>query len=166
LLHCVRMASDIHEADVRELIQRHHAHYEVCPYYVLFDERPEGAPPVQRRIQAGFDVDLYGTLEREELPLATGNPRARMVVEYFEAAAREVQERIGQHCTVEVIQFADSLFPDTHEHFRPQAMLRIRISHARGLDQPAGPAEEQAKEAVEAAMREIGAQQGRDSLPF
>ena len=71
-----------------------------------------------------------------------------MVLDYFERVAQEIQSKAGQNCTIEVIAYADSLVLDTNQHFRPQAMLRIRISHARGLDQPEGPPEEQALTAI------------------
>jgi hypothetical protein len=71
-----------------------------------------------------------------------------LVIGYFEAVAREVQSKVGQQCTVEVVSYPDSLYLDTHHGFQPEAMLTIRISHSRSLDQPYGPAEEQALKAV------------------
>jgi hypothetical protein len=38
-------------------------------------------------------------------------------------------------------------------------MLRIRISHDRGLDQPEGPAEEQALRAILESLRELKVRQ-------
>src|SRR5262249_26309776 len=46
---------------LREFLLQHGARYEVSPYYVLLDVRTFGVPPVQRKVQAGFDLDLYAT---------------------------------------------------------------------------------------------------------
>ena len=105
-------------------------------------------------MQAGFDVNLYGVLEKEQLSVYRSEG-ARKVVNYFEAAAQEIESKAGQHCTVEVIPCTDSLVLDTTQHFRPQAMLQIRISHARGVDQPEGPSEERALEAVRETLHKL-----------
>jgi len=152
------MANDVPEADVHQVLERHHARYEVRPYYVVLDQRPAGAPPREQRIQAGFDVDLYGTLEEEQLPLYRSEG-ARTVVDYFEAVGQKIQPKVGQHCTIEVIPYSDSLVLDAQQHFRPQVMLRIRIRHARGLDQPEGPPEEQGLMAVRETLRELQVRQ-------
>jgi hypothetical protein len=91
----------------------------------------------------GFDVDLYGTVETLQLPLYQSE-EGRKAVDYFESVAREIESKVGQHCTVGIIPCSDSLILDTQHHFRPEAMFRIRISHDRGIYQPEGPAEEQA----------------------
>ena len=62
------IAGDL-EQTVREIAQRYHVYYEVRPYYVVVDQRPAGAPPIEQKVQAGFDVNLYGALEKEQLPL-------------------------------------------------------------------------------------------------
>jgi hypothetical protein len=152
------MASDVRQADVHAVLERYNVRYEVHPYYVVLEERPANAPPIERRVQAGFDVDLYGVLETEELPIFQSEG-AHKVVGYFESIAHDIQSKVGQQCTVEIIPYADSLVLDTHQHFRPQAMLRIQISHARGLDQPAGPSEEQALQAIRETLDELGIKQ-------
>lgn len=148
------MANDVREADIHEVLEAHHVRYEVRPYYVELDQRPAGAPPIHRRVQAGFDVNLYGALDKMQLP-PRHSEEARLVVNYFEKVAQEIQSKAGHKCTVEVIPNADSLALDTREHFQPEAMLLIRISHYRGLDQPEGPSEEQALKALEETLREL-----------
>jgi hypothetical protein len=151
------MASDVRETDVQQVFERHHVRYEVSPYYVVLDLRVVGAPPVERKVQAGFDVNVYGTLIVKEQFLPYHTDEARMVVDYFEKAAREIQSRVGQNCTIEVTPCADSVVLDTQQHLQPQVMLQIRISHTRGLDQAQGPSEEQALEAIRETLRELGA---------
>src|SRR5262245_11436071 len=141
------MASQVGEADVHSLLDRYRVRYEVHAYYVVWEQRPEGAPPLVQRIQAGFDIDLSGALDKMELP-DLHREEYGIVARYFEEVTREVQSKVGQHCTVEVVSCWDSLVLDTSEHLQPEAMLTIRISHSRSLDQPEGPAEEQALNAV------------------
>ena len=148
------MATDVREADIHDVLEQHQARYEVRPYYVILDQRPAGAPPIEHKVQAGFDVNLYGAVEKEQLPLYRSEG-ARKVVNYFEAVAQEIQSKVGQHCTVEVIPYTDSLVLDTTRHFRPEATLQIRISHDRGLDQPAGPSEERALDAIRETLHKL-----------
>jgi hypothetical protein len=140
------MSSNISKVDIPDVLQRHQARYEVHSFYV--------ASPSGKKVQAGFDVDLYGNLETWHLPLYSSEEGHR-VVDYFESVAQEIQSNVGHDCTVEVIRDSDSLILDTQHHFRPEAMLRIRISHDRGLDQPAGPAEEQALNAIRETLHEL-----------
>src|SRR5260370_6101296 len=148
------VARDAREADIHKLLERYHVRYEVRPVYVVSDPRPVGAAPIDLRVQAGFDVNLYGTLEKMELPLYRGE-EARTIVNYFETIAGDIQSKVGQLCTIEVTFDEDSVVLDTHEHFQPEAMLRIRISHARGLGQSEAPSEEQALGAIREMLRKL-----------
>jgi hypothetical protein len=59
----------------------------------------------------------------------------------------------------QVMPFLDSLVLDTHQYFQPEATLRIRISHTRGLDQPGGPSEEQALNGVREMLHRLEVKQ-------
>ena len=140
------MASDVRRVDIHDVLERHQVRYEIRPYYV--------APRMEQKVQAGFDVNLYGTLETWHLPLYHSG-EGRGIVEYFESVAQEIQQKVGHQCTLEIIRDSDSLILDPQHHFRPQAMLRIRISHDRGVDQPEGPTEEQALKAIRETLHEL-----------
>ena len=140
------MAIDIGKLDIHEVLERHQVRYEVHPYYI--------ASPIGQRVQTGYDVDLYGTLESWHLPLYVSQ-EGHSVVDYFESLADEIQLKVGHQCTIEIIADSDSLTLDAQHHFRPQAMLRIQIGHDRGLDQPKGPAEEQALQAIRERLHEL-----------
>jgi hypothetical protein len=148
------MTTDVRKAELHELFEQHHVRYEVRAYYVVLDQRPESGPEVEQRVQAGFDVNLFAPLEKYRFPLY-GSEEARMVVDHCESLAQEIQSAAGHSCTVEVIP-NPTLVLDTQKHFQPEAMLQIRISHDRGLDQPAGPSEDQALKAVREALHELG----------
>jgi hypothetical protein len=148
------VASDAREADIHKLLEHYHVRYEVRPFYVVSDQRPVGVAPIDQRVQAGFDVNLYGTLEKMQLPLYRSE-EARTLVDYFETIAGDIQSKAGQLCTIEVTFDENSVVLDTHEHFQPEAVLRIRISHARGLEQPEGSSEEQALGAIRETLRKL-----------
>ena len=159
-INCIgdRMATDVREADVHAVLERRRVRYEVHPYYLVSERRPVGAPPVDQRVKAGFDVDLFATADKMQLP-RFHSEEGHTVVQYFEAVAQDVQSKIGQRCTIEVIPCVESVVLDTHEHLQPEVMLRIRISHDRGLDQPEGPAEEQALTAIRETLHKLDVRQ-------
>jgi hypothetical protein len=153
------MATNIRPADIHGTLERYHVWYEVQPYYIELELRPVGKPVVFQKIQAGFDIDLFGTVPDMQMP-SPHTPEGYPVAHYFEAVAEEVQSKVGNRCTIEVIQKWDSLIIDTHRNFAPEVRLRIRISHERGLDQAAGPAEEQALNAIRDRLHELDVRQG------
>ncbi|MGO9260569.1 MAG: hypothetical protein ACLQU1_30305 [Bryobacteraceae bacterium] len=59
----------------REIFVRHHAHYEVSPYYTVLDVRTPGAAPRPKSIQAGFDVDVFGREPGLSSPVASRRKR-------------------------------------------------------------------------------------------
>ena len=46
--------------DLRQLAKAYHAFYEVLPYEVLIEEKGGSLSATTRKIQYGFDVDIYG----------------------------------------------------------------------------------------------------------
>jgi hypothetical protein len=148
------MASDVRISEIHELLERFQVHYEVCPYFVFADQSRAGAPHGTQKVQAGFDVNLYGFVASTQLPLF-GSEGAHTVLNDFGQIAREIEMRVGNRCTVEIVPFTNSLVLDPQQHFRPQGMLQIRIRHVRGLEEPAGASEDGALKAVQELMREL-----------
>ena len=142
--------------DFRSLAQEHHAFYEVSPYYVLLDERPLGLPATTRSVQAGFHVDVYG-IRTEDTEPAMPPPQ-----EYALGCAelQNLAERVSQHasdsCSLEVIPFFSTAIIDSRNHGQVEAMIRIQISHERGLNIPAGSPEHRALEEVERELKSLG----------
>jgi hypothetical protein len=149
------MAGNASTADIHQLLERYQIHYEICPYYVLAEQGHAGAAPTTQRVQAGFDVNLYGTPATPELPLFH-TEAASASLSFFESAAREIQSRAGNHCTVEIMPCRDSLVLDPQQHFRAEGMVQIRISHDRGLSEPEGPSEELALASIQKLLNQLG----------
>ena len=138
------------------LVKEYHAFYEVSPYYVLLDERPVGLPAATRTVQAGFNVDLYGVRTEDTEPAMP--PPQEYALGYAEL--QKLAERVSQHasdsCSLEVIGFSSTAIIDSRNHGQVEAMIRIQISHARGLNQPAGSPEKWALGEVERELRSLG----------
>jgi hypothetical protein len=79
---------------------------------------------------------------------------------------KTIQSHATDACSIEVIPFGSTAVLDTKSHLQPQAMLRIRITHQRGLEQPAGKAEQHALEEVEKELRRLGVVSGRPATRF
>jgi hypothetical protein len=144
--------------NVRAVIERHHSFYEVMPYYILLEERPHGAKATPRRIQAGYDIDVYGIKTSLE-------PEAASDYALIYAALQEVVKTILPHtsdaCLMEVMPFGSTVILNTGRHLQPEGMVRIRIAHGRGLDQPAGAPEERALKEIQEQLHVLGVKPGR-----
>lgn len=140
--------------DIRNLVKAHHVFYEVCPYYLLIDETRGTLPARTQRIQAGFDIDIVG-LNTDSEPGLPGPDYALGFAE-LRKFALETSHHISDSCSLEVIPFASRLVVAGRSHGEFGGMLRIRISHRRGLDQPAGLLEDQALKEVEKRLKELG----------
>jgi hypothetical protein len=143
---------------VRELMKRYQAFYEVAPYYVLLEGRPPNSAVTKQRIQAGFDIDVYGVKSGLE-----PGPLADYALGY--AALRELAETVASNtadfCSIEAISFDSTIILDTRRHFQPEGMIRIRITHTRGINQPAGIAEEKALKEILLHLHDLGCSPGK-----
>jgi len=74
-----------------------------------------------------------------------------------------VHHKTPNSCSIEVISFGSTVFLDAREGLRPEAMLRIRITHAGNLDQPAELPEQHVLEEVEDQLRDLGIGAGRSA---
>ncbi len=120
--------------NARELFMRYHARYHVSPYFVR--------TPGNRRIQAGFDLDLYGRAANRGSLLSIGSGDFRATLDGLCAACSEVVAHAPESRRIEIIPFNTALVFDAKSHFEPEALVRVRITHSRGRDQPAGASEE------------------------
>lgn len=144
--------------NVSSVLKEHHAFYDVRPYFVLLEMRSPAGQPATRKIHAGFDVDIYGTKSGRDL-----RPSAEysLVCSALQEVAGRVALHATQSCVLEVVSFGTSVMIDTKRHLERDAMVRIRITHGRGLSQPAGAAEETALREVESELERLGVSNGR-----
>ncbi|HUJ50751.1 MAG TPA: hypothetical protein VLW25_11150 [Bryobacteraceae bacterium] len=138
------------------LVKEHHAFYEVSPYYVLLDERPLGLPATTRSVHAGFNVDVYGVRTEDNEPAMP--PPDEYALGYFglQKLAENISQRASDSCSLEVIPFPSTAIIDSRNHGQVEAMIRIQISHERGLNQPAGLSEQRALREVERELKGLG----------
>ena len=133
--------------NIHELIERTHARYEVLPYYIV----QEDSHGTTKRIQAGFDIDVYGIK-----PGHVRHPGPDYVLGYLalEKLVETILPGIGEACSVEVIPFPSIVVLNTKVQFQEEGMLRIRITH-QAL-QPAGEPEERALKEIKERLHNLG----------
>ena len=146
---------------IRNVVEEHHAYYEVSPYFVVIEEGHGSPAMTTRRIQAGFDVDIYGSGIENDPPWQAHN--YEIAYSKLKQLARETALHMGESCSIEAIPFYSDIYFDNRNHFEPQAMLRIRVRHNRVEGQPLGPAEGRALAEIEKELASMGIRSGKGS---
>lgn len=140
--------------NLQQLINTYHAFYEVSPYSIVIEEGHGSPNPTRHIVQAGFDVDVHGVSNKDQLELP---PSAEYAFSYAEL--KKIADTVSHdanECSIEVIPFPSTVFSDTRRHFQSEAVLRIRITHHGGVDQRAGLPEQRALEEVEKQLQGVG----------
>ena len=135
--------------NITALAKEHHVFYEVLPYYIAVEERHGSLAPKIQKVQAGFDVDVYFMKIKDELDFPEADPDYVRGEVLLQEIAQKVSDHTSGSCFLEIISFPETTVFDTRQHNAAEGMFRIRISHRRGLDQPAGEPEEHALAEVE-----------------
>jgi hypothetical protein len=146
--------------DRRALVKEHHAFYEVSPYYASVEEKHGGPAARTRTIQAGFDVDIFGVNPNNEMVSPGSDPDYVLSYAELNEIAKEISHHTSGSCSFEVIPFPSRMVLGGPGHAQVEGMLRIRISHSRGLDQPAGLPEQQALQELEKQLHNVGLARG------
>lgn len=140
--------------NVQDLVKKYHAFYEVSPYNILLTEKHGSLPDTNRTIQAGFDVDIYGLNPTKKPEPPGADPNYKLACAELRKIAEKVSDQhTNEFCSLEVIPFSSRFVLGGSSHNEVQGMLRIRISHHRGLDRPADLPEQQALKELEAQLR-------------
>jgi len=137
--------------NIHELIEQHHAFYEVLPCYMV---QAEGTSGTTKRMQAGFDIDVYGIKPSHEK-----HPGRDYLLGYLalQKLVETISPEIGKACSVEVISFPSTVVMDTKSQFQEEGMLRIRVAR-KGL-QASGEAEERALKEIKERLHRLGLRQ-------
>ncbi len=139
--------------DIRLLIEAHRAFYEVLPRQIVLEERSAGAAPTTRRIQAGFDIDVYGA-KTSNWP--GHSPEYELGYRMLKHLVDTIRANPAASCFIEAIPFPSTTILDTKNHLQPLAIMRITIARKGDLHQPAGTVELQALRAIEDGLRDLG----------
>ena len=137
---------------LRDLVKQRHPFYEVLPYYVVRQDRLNGVAVANRRLQAGIDVDIYGTHENNDIPEPCEYALSCAAVKEM---VDTISSETGDSSSIEVISFPSSVCLDSRDHHRAQGRIKIRISHHRGLDEPAGDPEQKVFTEIEKFLRRL-----------
>ena len=102
---------------IRQLIEEHYSYYEVLPYYVVVEEGHGLPHATARRIQAGFDVDIYGTRIENDPPWQSH--KYQLGYAELEKLAEETSHHPSDSCSIEVIPSYSNIFFDTQNDSAP-----------------------------------------------
>lgn len=137
---------------LQAVVEKHNVFYEVLPYYVVQQELRYATAPATQKIQAGFDIDVYGTKDSDE----QGPARDYLL---FCAAlvslVNKLEPDTGESCSIQLFPFPSRVVIDTKRQFQELGMLRIRIAH-RTLNEPAGASEERALKEIKERLDDLG----------
>jgi hypothetical protein len=140
---------------LRSLVEEHRTFYEVLPYIVVVEEK-HGDLRTGRRVQAGFDVDVYFVRVDGDALAVPPAPEYALGYGALKRITEEISRETADACSLEVIPFPSTIFADVQDQARVSAKLRIRISHW-GVDQPADLVEHRALQEVERRLKALGA---------
>jgi hypothetical protein len=133
--------------DVQSLLKRHDAFYEVSPYYVV---------AMRRRVQAGFDVDIYAARTEHADPFMPPPREYARGSAALAAIVKRVADDLAGACWVDAFPFPTSVTFGVRGHAgEPAAMFRIRIALSH-TDGSVGAAESQALDEVERQLKALG----------
>jgi|SRR5581483_5444553 len=141
--------------NLQTLINKHHAFYEVLPYYVVQPEQKHGSSSSTKRIQAGFDIDVFGTRSSNE---QTSGQDYGGFYTALETLIENFKPQASKSCSIQVVAFPSRVVIDTKRQFQELGMLRIRIAHTT-LDEPAGVPEEHALREIKDRLNHFGLSQ-------
>ena len=146
--------------NVRKWAENHRAYYEVSLHYVVIEEGHGSRSVSTRRVHNGFDIDICAA--------TNGNGLRSPGPDYQEGCgglqAIFESSQLPDSSRIEVIPFYGSLYLEARNNFQPQTRVRLRVSHSRGLDQPAGPAEGRALGDIEKRLQDFGIRSGRPAF--
>ncbi len=92
---------------------------------------------------------------KKKLVIPGPDPDYTLGYSELQKIAEELSRHATDSCSLEVLEFPATVFFDLRRH-APEALLRIRISHCRGLNEPAGLPEQRALEELEKELKSLG----------
>ena len=93
---------------------------------------------------------------RKKLVIPGPDPDYTLGYSELQRIAEELSRHATDACSLEVFEFPATVFFDLRRHGKLEALLRIRISHCRGLTEPAGLPEQRALEDLEKELKSLG----------
>lgn len=97
-----------------------------------------------------ISLDVYGI---KSSPEPEPSPDYAPLYAALHKVAQTISSYTNNGCSIEVIPFSSTVILDTRKHLQPEDVLRIRITHTRGLDQPAGASDDSALKEIEEQLQ-------------
>ena len=136
---------------LKELAQKHRVYYEVWPETLMVGGQ---------RTKVGFALELYGTHAHGETKLLPG---CSICVETFRDLRKIAgwiipkEERASYH---DIEPFDHAIRERPSHNLRPEVVLKIKILHKHGFDQPVDSCEERCLKEMHEKLAELGVPQG------
>jgi hypothetical protein len=134
--------------NIRSLIEEHNAFYEVLPYYARVENGTQ-------RSQAGFHVDVYGVRTVDDEPVPPPAEEYGLAWAELQTIADTVSEALADSCSLEIIPFPTLAIVDGRDG-KVESLLRLRISHGAGINEPVGALQRRALAEVEKQLKALG----------
>ena len=132
-------------------LEAHNAFYQVSPHYVVVDHR-QGT---SERVQNGFDVLVYGVKTDHDDSFL---PPPRTYAQAYQGI-RQIAEQVARetsHCSVvDATPLPATVVLNPRDGAKVTGVVVVRIVR-RDVNEPAGPEEARALEALERAFKAIG----------
>ena len=96
----------------------------MSPHQIVLEERPAGAASSIRRIQSGFDVDVYGVKKSNE---SGGSLRYELGYRTLQQMADTIRAGAGDSCSIEAIPYRSTTVLDTKNHIEALATAESRL---------------------------------------
>ncbi len=137
---------------LQELVRHHKVCWEVWPEYHIDREG--------RKIQIGFELDLFGThYQPEHLP-EPGCEECVRVYDDLKWIAQWILPKEERESCYEIGVFDASIHYSTRRRLRDEVSLVIKIMHREGFDRPTDVCEVKCLNEMEEKLKDLGARKG------
>lgn len=137
---------------LKEKIQLHQVCYEICPEILMVSGQ---------QTQVGFDLLLFGTHEHGKSQLTPGCGKCVQTYKDLQEIAEWIMPKEERASCYEIESFDSSLHMTPKRGFQPEVVLKLKILHRHGFDQPVDECEEFCLKEMQGKLIELGVTQGK-----
>lgn len=101
-------------------------------------------------------MNLYGKAADHVSLFSDNHGELRETLHDLSAACQEVVANAAESSRIEIIPSEATLILNVRQHFEPEALVRIRITHSNGFDQPVSATEEKTLAGVTQRLESLG----------
>ena len=137
--------------ELRELSQKHRVCYEVWPETLMVGEQ---------RVKVGFELELHAGHAHQETNLLPGCPKCVETFHDLRRIAEWILPQEERESYYEIEPFDHAIRELPSHNLRPEVVLKIKILHKHGFDQPVDYCEERCLRDMRGKLAALGIRQG------